>query len=183
MQLGGNILIEIGFLRILEYNHINKIKEGDIVNIELFYRGEMFDYIKKKYLISRQDYNQLLIYEKCVYNYNNACFINNPSEFIQLLLIAHRVANIENIKYSTYFVQKIVVEMSNYNLGFIQNPYKKIQIDAINQNPWNIGNIDNPSLEVCQHALYLNKDVINVIRSNIDCYDQLLEFYNFLYRV
>jgi hypothetical protein len=73
--------------------------------------------------------------------------------------------------------------MSNYNLGFIQNPCKEIQIDAINQNPWNIGNIDNPSLEVCQHALYLNKDVINTIRNNIDCYDQLLEFYNFLYRV
>jgi hypothetical protein len=73
--------------------------------------------------------------------------------------------------------------MSNYNLKLIQNPYKKIQIDVINRNVWNIGNIDNPSLEVCQHALYLNKDVINVIRSNINCYDQLLEFYNFLYRI
>jgi hypothetical protein len=174
-------MIEIGFLRILKYNWISEIKEGDIVRVELFYRGELYDYIKKEYLISKQDFTHLLNYEICVYN--NACFINNPSEFIQLLLIAHRVANIENIKYSTYFIQKIVIEMSNYNLKLIQNPYKKIQIDVINRNVWNIGNINNPSLEVCQHAIYLNKDVINVIRSNIDCYNQLLEFYNFLYRI
>jgi hypothetical protein len=73
--------------------------------------------------------------------------------------------------------------MSNYNLKYIQNPCKKIQIDAINRNVWNIKNIDNPSLEICQHALHLNKDVINVVQSNINCYDQLLEFYNFLYSI
>jgi hypothetical protein len=176
-----NNMIEIGFLRILKYNSINQIKEGDIVKVELFYRGELTDFIEKEYLISRQDYNHLLNYD--AYVRYNGHFNNNPSEFIQLLLIAYRVANIENIKYTTFFIQKIVIIMSNYNLGFIQNPCKEIQIDAINQNPWNIGNIDNPSLEVCQHALYLNKDVINTIRNNIDCYDQLLEFYNFLYRV
>ena len=178
-------MIEIGFLKILNYIQLSEIKEGDIVTVKLFYiraTGELSNCIQKEYLISKQDFNHLLDYNLC----HSISFNNNFSEFIQLLLIAHRIDNIKKIEYPTYFIQKIVIEISTYNLKFIQNPCKKIQIEAINKNPWSIGNIYNPSLEACQNALYLSRFVINVIRDNshsIDCYDQVLEFYNFSYRV
>jgi hypothetical protein len=104
-------------------------------------------------------------------NRSNIQYVRFPSEELQLLAInrsrsSYSGSNSEYAKYikhPTKYVQKKLIDESDYNIRYLNQADESIQLTAIKKDPHNIKYIKQPKTNIILEALNLKSDIIQYV--------------------